>query len=82
MRCQVMLSGFAWLGKRFSRVVDEGHAAGHAGTEILADRAEDHGSAAGHVFAAIGAAALNHDVRAGIAHGEALAGLAGGEEPA
>ena len=42
------------------RVIDEGHAAGHAGREVIADRAENDGRAAGHVFAAIRAAALDH----------------------
>src|SRR5260370_147837 len=69
-------------GKLVLRVVDEGHAAGHAGGEIVADRAENDRRAAGHVFATVGAAALDDDAGARIAHGEALARLAGGEEPA
>src|SRR3546814_16824661 len=54
------------------RVVDESHAPGHAGGEVVADLAEDDGDAAGHVFAAVGAAALDPHPGAGVAHGEAL----------
>jgi hypothetical protein len=61
------------------RSTDEGHAAGHAGAEIVADRPEDHRRAAGHVLAAVGAAAFDHR-RARVAHGEALAGLARREQ--
>src|SRR3546814_17709644 len=58
-------------------VVDEGHAARHACREIRADRAENDGDAAGHVIAAIGAAAFDHRGGFGVAHAEARAGLAG-----
>ena len=61
-------------------VIDERHAARHAGAEILADGAEDHDCAAGHVFARIGARAFDDRDRAGIAHREAFAGETGGEE--
>ena len=61
-------------------VVDEGHAAGHAGREIVAHRPEDHGDTAGHVFAPVRAAALDHSAGAGVAHAEALARLAGSEQ--
>uniref|UniRef100_A0A0N5A2D4 Integral membrane protein n=1 Tax=Parastrongyloides trichosuri TaxID=131310 RepID=A0A0N5A2D4_PARTI len=57
-----------------------GHAAGHAGPEVEADRPQHHGDAAGHVFQAVGAAALDHGDGAGVAHPEALAGQAGGEQ--
>src|SRR3546814_437226 len=43
------------------RIIDEGHAAGHARAEIVAHPAEDHRRAAGHIFAAVRAAALDHD---------------------
>ena len=62
MRCQITISGLTALAT-FHAVVDEGHAAGHAGGEIVADRAEDDRDAAGHVFAAVGAAALDHGRR-------------------
>ena len=56
MRCQTTVSGLTLSSKRAVRVVDEGHAAGHAGREVGADVAQDHGGAAGHVFAAVRAA--------------------------
>ena len=62
------------------RVPDIGHAAAHAGGEVVADGAEQDGDAAGHVLAAVVAAALDHGDRTGVADGEALAGAAGGEE--
>src|SRR5205814_723100 len=46
----------------------------HAGGEVAAGAAEHHHDAAGHVFAAVIAGALDHRDRAGIAHREALAG--------
>ena len=61
-------------------VEDERHAAGHAGAEIVADRAQDDRLAAGHVFAAVRAAALDDGDGAGIAHAEPLARLPGGEQ--
>ena len=61
-------------------VVDEGDAAGEAGAEVIADRAQHHYRAAGHVFAAIGADAFDHCDGAGVADGEALATFAGSEE--
>ena len=64
------------------RVVDEGHAAGHAGREVEAHRPEDRDDAAGHVFAAVGPAAFDDRRRPRVADGEALAGKAGGEQPA
>jgi 2-polyprenyl-3-methyl-5-hydroxy-6-metoxy-1,4-benzoquinol methylase len=45
-------------------VVDIGHAAAHAGAEIVAHRPQDRGDAAGHVFTAIVAAAFHHGDRA------------------
>jgi hypothetical protein len=42
------------------RVVGEGHAAGHAGREVEADGSQDHRHAAGHIFQAVGADALDH----------------------
>src|SRR6202035_4650570 len=41
--------GIGLAGKMVFRVVDESHAAAHARAEILADRSQDHGNAAGHV---------------------------------
>src|SRR3546814_3202644 len=54
-------------------IENEGHSAGHAGAEVRADGAEDHRGAAGHIFAAIGAAALDDDLRARVADRETLA---------
>ena len=58
------------------RVVDIGDAARHAGGEVAADLAEHDDDAAGHVFAAMVAGALDDGDRAGVAHREALAGHA------
>src|SRR3546814_1037568 len=38
------------------RIIDEGHAAGHARAEIVANPAEDHRRAAAHIFADVRAA--------------------------
>ena len=54
--------GMAFENRFF--VEDKGHAAGHAGTEILANAAEYHRDAAGHIFAAIGPATFDHHIRA------------------
>jgi hypothetical protein len=51
-----------------------GDAARHAGREVAAGLAEHDDDAAGHVFAAVVAHALDHRDRAGIAHREPLAG--------
>src|SRR3546814_9213083 len=56
-------------------IIDEGHAAGHASAEIVADAPEDHGGAGGHIFAAVRTAAFDHHRRARIAHRKALARL-------
>ena len=64
------------VGAAFEMVVGvehEGHAAGHPGAEVRADGAEDHRDAAGHIFEAVGTAALDDHVSARIAHREALA---------
>ena len=58
----------------FVLVEHVGDAARHAGREIAAGAAEHDHDAARHVFAAMVAGALDHRDRAGIAHGEALAG--------
>ena len=68
------------VGEGLVGVIDERDAAGHAGPEVVADGAEDDGDTAGHVLAAVRPTALDHRVGAGIAHGEALARLAGGEQ--
>src|SRR3546814_17692729 len=73
------------VGAALESAVDvehEGHAAGHAGAEVRADGPQDHRGAAGHIFAAIGAAALDDDIRARVAHREALARLTRGEQRA
>src|SRR6516162_5556300 len=51
-----------------------GDAAGHAGREVAPGLPEHHDDAAGHVFAAMIARALDDGDRAGVAHGETLAG--------
>ena len=51
-----------------------GDAARHAGREVAAGLAEDDDDAAGHVFAAMVAGALDDGDGAGVADGEALAG--------
>src|SRR5262249_13603565 len=51
--------------------------AGHAGAEVHAAAAEHDDDAAGHVFAAVVADALDDGERAGVAHAEAFAGAAG-----
>ena len=75
-----MESGLARSVERAVFVVDERHAARHAGAEVFADGAEDRDRAACHVFAGIGAGAFDDRGCAGVAHGEAFAGEAGGEE--
>ena len=54
------------------RVPDVGDAAGHAGREVAAGRAEDHGPAAGHVLAAVVADAFDHRPGAAVADAEPL----------
>ena len=56
------------------------HAAGQAGAEIQTGPAEDRHDAAGHVFATVIAHSLDDRSGAGVAHREALAGAAGGEQ--
>src|SRR6185503_8796799 len=51
-----------------------GDAARHAGGEVASGGPEHDHHAAGHVFAAMVAGALDHRHRAGIAHRETLAG--------
>ena len=52
-------------------------AAGHAGTEIQAERTENQNDAAGHVFAAVLADAFDHGECAAVANGETFACAAG-----
>ena len=75
----------SWLqraGERAVLVEDVRDAAAHAGGEVAAGRAEHDDDAAGHVLAAVVADALDDGRRAGVAHGEALAGEAAEERPA
>ena len=53
--------------------VDVRGAARHAGAEVAAGRAEDHGEAAGHVLERVVADALDDGGRTGVAHEEPLA---------
>src|SRR5258708_7967227 len=64
------------FGEVAALVEHVGDAAGHAGAEVAAGAAEDDDAAAGHVFAAVVADALDDGVDAGVADGEALAGHA------
>src|ERR1700761_5360882 len=57
-------------------------AAGHAGAEVLSGAAQHQDSSAGHVFAAVVAYTFDDSGGARIAHGETLAGTAGGKEAA
>src|SRR5207249_5607084 len=60
-------------------VPDEGHAAGHARADVVADVAEHHDDAPGHVLARVVTHALDHGGRPGVAHAEALARRPGDE---
>ena len=64
----------AALGEVAVLVEHIGDAARHAGREVAAGLADDDDDAAGHVFAAMVADALDDGDGAGVAHGEALAG--------
>ncbi len=61
------------LFERAVRVVDVRHTARHARREVAPGRPEDDDLAAGHVFAAVVADALDDGVRARVAHREPLA---------
>src|SRR5690606_22865966 len=63
-------------------VEDPGGAARHAGAEVPARRAQDDDRPARHVLAAVVAAALHDGGRARVAHADALAYAAGGEQGA
>ena len=60
-------------------VQNVGHAAGHAGREVLAGLAQDHDSAAGHVLTAVVTHALDNGGRTAVADAEALTGYAADE---
>ena len=64
----------AALGEIAVLVEHIGDAARHAGGEVAAGLADDDDDAAGHVFAAMVADALDDRDGARVAHGEALAG--------
>src|SRR5207248_8539336 len=55
-------------------VVDEQLAAGHAGADLVLDRAQDQHPPARQVLAGVLAGGLGHDGRAGVADAEAVAG--------
>ena len=61
------------------RVIDEGHAAGHAGPEIVSDLAKDHDTPAGHIFTGVGAGPLDHRSRARVTDTQPFASLASGK---
>src|SRR6202042_1118391 len=60
-------------------VIDVGDPAAHARREVATGRPQHHHPPPGHVLAAVIADALDHRVRAGVAHREALAGEAANE---
>ena len=68
------------LGQFLVRVVDVGHAAGHARREVTAGAAQDDDPAAGHVLATVIADALDHGVGAGVADREPFADHAAQED--
>ena len=72
-------AGVAALGELAVLVIDVGDAAAHARREVAAGLAQHHHRAAGHVFAAMVAGALDHGRGARQAHREALAGHAAEE---
>src|SRR5262252_7485114 len=71
----------ALRGEVLVHVPDVRDAARHAGREVETSRAQDHRAAAGHVLAAVVADALDHGLRAAVAHAEPL-GRAPAEERA
>ena len=71
--------GVAALGKLAVFVVHVGHAAAHAGRKVAPGLAQHRHGAAGHVFAAVVAGALDHRGGARQAHRKALAGHAAEE---
>ena len=79
-RCHTTMSGLTICSKRPSASYTNAMPPDMPAREIVADRAKDHRRAAGHVFAGVGAGAFDHRRRAGIAHREAFAGEAGGEQ--
>ncbi len=54
------------------RVIEIGHATRHPGPEIGADIAQNDRHTAGHILTPVGAAALDHHLRARVAHRETL----------
>ena len=58
--------------ERALRVEDEGDPAGHAGSEVPTGRAQDHGSATGHVLAAMIADTFHHCHGTGVSDAEPL----------
>src|ERR1035438_10195702 len=61
-------------------VIDVCVASAHAGGKVASGLSDYHHRAVGHVLAAVVAHALDHRNRAGVAHGEALAGNAVDED--
>src|SRR5579863_61898 len=62
-------------------VIDPRQAAGHAGSEVDACGAQNHGQTSRHVFAAVVAHSFNDGEGPGVTHREALPGAAGSEKP-
>src|SRR5947209_11636355 len=63
-------------GEASPQIEHEGRATAHPGGEVAAGGTEDEHGAAGHIFAAVVAQALDDSQRTAVAHGEALAGHA------
>ncbi len=62
-RAKTLPYDHVWIDRRFEtvfRIINIGHAAGHTGPEIIADRAENNDRPAGHIFTAIRAAAFDN----------------------
>ncbi len=72
--------GLTLVGRETVGIPHEQLAAGHAGPDVAPDWTEHHDRTAGHVLAEMVAGPLHHCGGAGIAHGEALAGLTGDEQ--
>src|SRR3954447_21676592 len=61
-------------------IIDEGHAPGHAGPEVLTDLAQDHRGSAGIFSEPVGAATFDHDQSTGVADGEPFTRLTSREQ--
>ncbi len=67
-------------GEQILGIVYERHSTGKTSAEIVADSSQDHDRAAGHIFAAVGTAALDDRIGTGVPNCKPLPGLSGSEE--